>query len=218
MPHPGSTASSDVPQGQVGRAVSGTTRGRNVPLTLQRHSIFRWNENEQRGFKGQSRGWERKTVPPLVTGVAFPDLLYMCDAGSRWSGVFQQPQPGLWVALRHGLAELPRCLANLVPGQHQQKPGHWLGCCPSARTLDGFYEGRSSQLLKRNFFPLPSCLLLGKAFSGSVDMNRQMKTWQGKVERRRRGAGRACITCKHVFAPHTSPVSTVPSAPSLLCS
>lgn len=59
-----------IPQGQVGGPSQGQL-GAGVPPPPARHSVLRGNKNERGGFKGQSQGWEKKTVPPLVTGWLF---------------------------------------------------------------------------------------------------------------------------------------------------
>ena len=42
--------SPEVPGTQQAGAAPGTTGGRNITLTLQRHGISTWDKDEQRGF------------------------------------------------------------------------------------------------------------------------------------------------------------------------
>lgn len=92
-------------------------------------------------------------------------------AASRVSS--RGPSLGLWATLCQGLAEPPQSSANLVPGQCQEQPrGAVWTPAEALGSLDGFFEGRSSQLLKRDFFPLPFCLLPGKVFFDSAEMEK----------------------------------------------
>lgn len=120
-------------------------------------------------FKGQIQGLERKTVPSLIPGHSFSFLHIHRAAASL----------AVRAALSHGCAESPSSSASLAPvsarrnGRKLDTGWGAASKCQAAGSLDGFLEGRGSQLLKRNFFTLLFCILPGQAFLDSVEMKRQ---------------------------------------------
>lgn len=142
----------DVPQGQAGQGCSRANRDRKVTLTLQRHSGSRWNKNEQ-NLRGRSEDGKAG-----VPGRGF-SFLSICNVN------------GLLLVGFLPAAFTLVCGRLLVVGLHSHPSpqptspglsGPQLRCChkPQALgSLDGFFKGRSPQLLQRNIFTLLFCIL-----------------------------------------------------------
>lgn len=132
------------------------------------------------GFKGQSQGLERKTVPSLAPGRSFSFLNLHKAAGLLLAGVLQQPQPCSQGGSLSRLCRVALVLSQSCPISARRNwrilDTGWGAAskCQALGSLDGFLEGRDSQLLKRNFFTLLFCILPGQAFFDSVEMKRQM--------------------------------------------
>lgn len=171
--------SPEVPGTQQAGAAPGTTGGQKYHLNLQRHGISTWDKEEQRGFEGADSGTgkeDRAFFDPWAPFLFSPHSQSHRAAADRFSPAAPALQSG---QLSHGSAESPLSSASLAPisarrnGRKLDTGWGAASKCQAAGSLDGFLEGRGSQLLKRNFFTLLFCILPGQAFCDSVETKRQ---------------------------------------------